>query len=198
MLVRAPPASYEDVRVADSLDSLYIHQQPVSPLLPTYYTADDNCSRWMKSLLLLLRRRSLEDGGLWSLTLGNYISTNKLVATHSSTIRGLYGRADRLVVIQSPRPLVPSRGLLIDDLCLYSLLPVSESKLSTLQLLCPAMTRQDRENLVALATAGLINWEENAGEKRHRTLPLKKMVHPGLRECFFFCVSQMCTGIWRC
>lgn len=123
---------------------------------------------------------------MWSLTLGNYISTNKLAATHSSTIRGLYGRADRLVVIQSPRPLVPSRGLLIDDLCLFSLLPVSESKLSTLQLLCPAMTRQDRENLVALATAGLINWEENAGEKRHRTLPLKKMVHPGLRE-YFFC-----------
>lgn len=91
----------------------------------------------LRDLLETLYTRSLEDGGLWSLTLGNYISTNKLAATHPSTIRGLYGRAD-------------------------SLLPVSESKLSTLQLLCPAMTRQDRENLVALATAGLINWEENA------------------------------------
>lgn len=71
-------------------------------------------------------------------------------------------------------------------MCLFSLLPVSESKLSTLQLLCPTMTRQDRMNLVALATAGLINWEGNAGEKRHRLCPPKKMVHPELRE-FFFC-----------
>uniref|UniRef100_A0A8C9Z4M0 E3 ubiquitin-protein ligase listerin n=1 Tax=Sander lucioperca TaxID=283035 RepID=A0A8C9Z4M0_SANLU len=37
------------------------------------------------------------------------------------------------------------------------LFPVSQSKLSTLQVLCPTMTQKDRETLVALATAGIIN-----------------------------------------
>lgn len=53
------------------------------------------------------------------------------------------------------------------SLCLVSLLPVSQSKLSTLQVLCPVMTMEDRETLVALATAGIINWQENGGEKTH-------------------------------
>uniref|UniRef100_A0AAQ5YDT3 E3 ubiquitin-protein ligase listerin n=1 Tax=Amphiprion ocellaris TaxID=80972 RepID=A0AAQ5YDT3_AMPOC len=48
-----------------------------------------------------------------------------------------------------------------NDLCLSSLFPVSQSKLSTLQVLCPIMTQEDRETLVALATAGLVNWQEN-------------------------------------
>uniref|UniRef100_A0A3P8U663 E3 ubiquitin-protein ligase listerin n=1 Tax=Amphiprion percula TaxID=161767 RepID=A0A3P8U663_AMPPE len=51
-----------------------------------------------------------------------------------------------------------------NDLCLSSLFPVSQSKLSTLQVLCPIMTQEDRETLVALATAGLVNWQENEGE----------------------------------
>nr|XP_040037059.1 E3 ubiquitin-protein ligase listerin [Gasterosteus aculeatus aculeatus] len=90
----------------------------------------------MKDLLETLYSRSVEGGGLWSLTLGNYIHTNKLAATHSGTLRTLYGSAD-------------------------SLFPVSHSKLSTLQVLCPTMTKEDRETLVALATAGIINWQEN-------------------------------------
>ncbi|XP_070699650.1 E3 ubiquitin-protein ligase listerin isoform X2 [Pempheris klunzingeri] len=93
----------------------------------------------MKDLLETLYSRSLEDGGLWSLTLENYIHTNNLAATHSATVRKLYGSAD-------------------------SLFPVSQSKLSTLQVLCPTMTKEDRETLVALATAGIINWQENDSE----------------------------------
>uniref|UniRef100_A0A8C4NMU6 E3 ubiquitin-protein ligase listerin n=1 Tax=Dicentrarchus labrax TaxID=13489 RepID=A0A8C4NMU6_DICLA len=42
-------------------------------------------------------------------------------------------------------------------LCLVSLFPVSQSKLSTLQVLCPTMNKEDRDTLVALATAGIIN-----------------------------------------
>ncbi|XP_035526459.1 E3 ubiquitin-protein ligase listerin [Morone saxatilis] len=90
----------------------------------------------MKRLLETLYSRSMEDGGLWSLTLENYIHTNNLAATRSATMRKLYGSAD-------------------------SLFPVSQSKLSTLQVLCPTMNKEDRDTLVALATAGIINWQEN-------------------------------------
>ncbi|XP_020495512.2 E3 ubiquitin-protein ligase listerin [Labrus bergylta] len=90
----------------------------------------------MKELLETIYLRSVECGGLWSLTLENYIQTNNLAATHTSTVRKLYGSAD-------------------------SLFPVSQSKLSTLQVLCPTMTKEDRDSLVALSTAGIINWQEN-------------------------------------
>lgn len=52
-------------------------------------------------------------------------------------------------------------------LSLLSLFPVSQSKLSTLQVLCPTMSKEDRETLVALATAGIINWQENDGKNTH-------------------------------
>ncbi|XP_017273716.1 E3 ubiquitin-protein ligase listerin [Kryptolebias marmoratus] len=90
----------------------------------------------MKPLLQILYSRSVMDGGLWSLTLENYINTNNLAITHGAALRGLYGSSD-------------------------SLFPVSQSKLSTVQVLCPVMTKEDKETLVALATAGLINWQEN-------------------------------------
>ncbi|XP_022618453.1 E3 ubiquitin-protein ligase listerin [Seriola dumerili] len=90
----------------------------------------------MKRLLETLYSMSVEDGGLWSLTLENYIHTNNLAATGSATVRKLYGSVD-------------------------SLFPVTQSKLSTLQVLCPTMTIKDRETLVALATAGIINWQED-------------------------------------
>ncbi|KAK5612984.1 hypothetical protein CRENBAI_003373 [Crenichthys baileyi] len=90
----------------------------------------------MKSLLETLYSRSVTDGGLWSLTLENYIQTNNLSATCSGAIRRLYDSAD-------------------------SLFPVSLSKLSTLQVLCPLMTKEDRETLIVLSTAGIINWQEN-------------------------------------
>ncbi|KAE8287484.1 E3 ubiquitin-protein ligase listerin [Larimichthys crocea] len=87
-------------------------------------------------LLKMLYSRSVEDGGLWSLTLENYIHSNDLAVAHGAAMRRLYGSAD-------------------------SLFPVSQSKLSTLQVLCPTMTKEDRETLVALATAGIVNWQEN-------------------------------------
>lgn len=54
-----------------------------------------------------------------------------------------------------------------NGLFLDSFLPVSKSKLSTLQVLCPAMTKEDQETLIALATAGIINWQENDSENIH-------------------------------
>ncbi|XP_030009978.1 E3 ubiquitin-protein ligase listerin isoform X2 [Sphaeramia orbicularis] len=90
----------------------------------------------MKELLQTLYTRSMENGGLWSVTLENYIQNNNLAATQSGTLRKLYNTAD-------------------------SLFPVSQSKLSTLQVLSPTMTKEDRAALVALATAGIINWQED-------------------------------------
>ncbi|XP_034034250.1 E3 ubiquitin-protein ligase listerin [Thalassophryne amazonica] len=88
-----------------------------------------------KDLLETLYTRSVDDGDLWSLTLENYIHTN-LEAPDAAILRKLYSSVD-------------------------SLFPVSQSKLSTLQVLCPSMTREDRETLIALAAAGIINWQEN-------------------------------------
>ncbi|XP_058483459.1 E3 ubiquitin-protein ligase listerin [Solea solea] len=88
------------------------------------------------SLLETLYSRSMEDGGLWSLTLENYIHTNNLAATCLAAVRQLYSAVE-------------------------SWFPVSQSKLSTLQVLCPTMTIKDRETLVTLATAAIINWQED-------------------------------------
>ena len=41
--------------------------------------------------------------------------------------------------------------------------PVSRAKLSTLQVLCPIMTREERRSVSSHATAGIINWQENDG-----------------------------------
>uniref|UniRef100_A0A3P8VKB1 E3 ubiquitin-protein ligase listerin n=1 Tax=Cynoglossus semilaevis TaxID=244447 RepID=A0A3P8VKB1_CYNSE len=90
----------------------------------------------MNSLLQILYSRSIEEGGLWSLTLENYIHTNNLANTNSAALRQLYNTEE-------------------------SWFPVSQSKLSTLQVLCPTMTTKDREILVTLATAAIINWQED-------------------------------------
>uniref|UniRef100_A0A8D3DMA9 E3 ubiquitin-protein ligase listerin n=1 Tax=Scophthalmus maximus TaxID=52904 RepID=A0A8D3DMA9_SCOMX len=79
--------------------------------------------------------RSVEDGGLWSLTLENYISTNNFTRLPPLFLK-LY-------------------------FCLISLFPATQSKLSTLQVLCPSMSKEDRQTLVALATAAIINWQED-------------------------------------
>nr|XP_061801771.1 E3 ubiquitin-protein ligase listerin-like [Nerophis lumbriciformis] len=88
-------------------------------------------------LLETLYSRSVEHGGLWALTLENYIQSHNLADTHSSSLRKLYESMDNL-------------------------LPVSPSKLSTLQVLCPTITEEELQTLVALATAGIINWEEDS------------------------------------
>lgn len=89
-------------------------------------------------------------------------------------------------------------------LCLTSLFPVSQSKLNTLQVLCPSMSNEDRESLVALATAGLVNWQEDESKNTHMN------IHTNFYKCthaYFVleevnnncaCVSQMCMGVWQC
>lgn len=93
-------------------------------------------------LLETLYSRSVELGDLWSLTLENYIQTTNLITAHSASLRKLYTTAD-------------------------SLMPASQGQLSTLQVLCPITTREDRETLVALATAGIVNWQENDNVYRY-------------------------------
>uniref|UniRef100_A0A672HLZ2 E3 ubiquitin-protein ligase listerin n=1 Tax=Salarias fasciatus TaxID=181472 RepID=A0A672HLZ2_SALFA len=63
---------------------------------------------------------------------------------------------------RSPAPLC---CCILKSVCVFlSLFPVSQSKLSTLQVLCPTMTTEDRETLVTLATAGLVNWQEDGSK----------------------------------
>lgn len=64
-------------------------------------------------------------------------------------------------------PLLTTMLNIENVLRLVSLFPVSQSNLSTLQVLCPTMTKEDRETLVALATSGIINWQENDSENTH-------------------------------
>uniref|UniRef100_A0A3P9M3P8 E3 ubiquitin-protein ligase listerin n=1 Tax=Oryzias latipes TaxID=8090 RepID=A0A3P9M3P8_ORYLA len=90
----------------------------------------------VQPLLERLYSKSLQDGGLWSLTLQNFLSTNSREGSCVAAVRRLYGSAD-------------------------SLFPVSQSTLSTLQVIVTAMTDEHRETLITLATAGLINWQEN-------------------------------------
>lgn len=48
--------------------------------------------------VVLLSSRSLTDGGLWSLTLEDYIHTNKLGAAHSANLKKLYDNVERLII----------------------------------------------------------------------------------------------------
>ncbi|XP_068188141.1 E3 ubiquitin-protein ligase listerin [Antennarius striatus] len=88
----------------------------------------------MKDLLKTLYSRSLMDGGLWSVTLENCIHTNNL-AVSCTAVRKLYCSTD-------------------------SFFPLSRSKLSTLQALCPSMTSKDRDTLVAQTTSGILNGQD--------------------------------------
>lgn len=69
--------------------------------------------------------------------------------------------------------------LIKNGLCLDSFLPLSKSKLSTLQVLCPVMNKEDRETLIALATAGIISWQENDSENTHTNT----FVHTKILTC---------------
>uniref|UniRef100_H3CX74 E3 ubiquitin-protein ligase listerin n=1 Tax=Tetraodon nigroviridis TaxID=99883 RepID=H3CX74_TETNG len=89
----------------------------------------------LEDVLETLYSRSVADGDLWSLTLGDYIHVNKLAETHSAKLRKLYSSAD-------------------------SLLSGSQSRLNTVQVLCPIMAQEDKESLAALAVNGIISWRE--------------------------------------
>lgn len=88
---------------------------------------------------------------------------------------------------------------------------MSHSKLSTLQVLCPTMTKEDRETLVALATAGIINWQENDGEFTHVNNPPYTHTHTidnkwtfwtfrPSNQCVFVCVTDVygCLAVLLC
>ncbi|XP_020778547.1 E3 ubiquitin-protein ligase listerin [Boleophthalmus pectinirostris] len=90
----------------------------------------------VKEMVATLYSRSIEEGGLWSLALENYIINENLVRNQSAVLKKLYNTAE----------------------CLF---PISDAKLSTLQVICQYMTIEDRDTLVALATAGIISWQEN-------------------------------------
>ncbi|XP_058267542.1 E3 ubiquitin-protein ligase listerin isoform X2 [Hemibagrus wyckioides] len=83
-------------------------------------------------VLETLFTRSRKEGALWSLTLANYIRNSKSVA---SRIMGLYDNVE-------------------------SFYPLSEQNVSTIQVLCPYMTTTEREALIALSIAELLNWQE--------------------------------------
>uniref|UniRef100_A0A673AQT4 E3 ubiquitin-protein ligase listerin n=1 Tax=Sphaeramia orbicularis TaxID=375764 RepID=A0A673AQT4_9TELE len=90
----------------------------------------------------------------------------------------------------------PQLGLLRrqKNVCLFfvfffSLFPVSQSKLSTLQVLSPTMTKEDRAALVALATAGIINWQEDESKTAHLTNTHIQMLNS--REDWFLFSSDL-------
>ncbi|XP_030217301.1 E3 ubiquitin-protein ligase listerin isoform X2 [Gadus morhua] len=87
-------------------------------------------------LLQTLYSRSVAEGGLWSLCLETYLQMDAVATSSIGNVRKLYGDP-------------------------ASWFPVSRAKLSTLQVLCPIMTREERRSVSSHATAGIINWQEN-------------------------------------
>lgn len=90
----------------------------------------------LKEMLQTLYSRSIEEGGLWSLALENYIQIQDIATNQNASLKKLFNTAE----------------------CLF---PISGAKLNTLQVVCKYMSMEDRDALVALATAGIISWQEN-------------------------------------
>ncbi|XP_030648417.1 E3 ubiquitin-protein ligase listerin [Chanos chanos] len=90
-------------------------------------------------ILKTLFSRSLEEGSLWSLTLACYVQTADLAA---SDIKGLYNNVE-------------------------SFFSLSEQSVGTVQALCPCLPAEDREAIVALSVAELLNWQEKEQDCIH-------------------------------
>ncbi|KAK9968251.1 hypothetical protein ABG768_002585 [Culter alburnus] len=84
------------------------------------------------TLIDTLFTRSQEEGSLWSLSLAKYMQNNKM---DPSDIKGLYGNVE-------------------------SFFPLSEHSVSTVQALCPFLDSEERESLIALCVAELLNWQD--------------------------------------
>uniref|UniRef100_A0A8B9HFL6 E3 ubiquitin-protein ligase listerin n=1 Tax=Astyanax mexicanus TaxID=7994 RepID=A0A8B9HFL6_ASTMX len=82
--------------------------------------------------LLRLKLRSREEGALWSLTLASFLQNSKPVA---SVVKSLYGNVE-------------------------SFYPLTEQSVNTVQVLCPSLATEEREALIALSIAELLNWQE--------------------------------------
>ncbi|XP_043106094.1 E3 ubiquitin-protein ligase listerin [Puntigrus tetrazona] len=76
--------------------------------------------------------RSQEEGSLWSLALAKYMQNSKMEPSH---IKNLYGNVE-------------------------SFFPLSEHSVSTVQVLCPFLASEERESLIALCVAELLNWQD--------------------------------------
>ncbi|XP_041948451.1 E3 ubiquitin-protein ligase listerin [Alosa sapidissima] len=83
-------------------------------------------------LLQTLFTRSLTEGSLWALTLCSYIQTGDVTP---ADIQSLYGNVE-------------------------SFFPLTEKSVNTLQVLCPSLSRDERESLTALSIAELLNWQD--------------------------------------
>ncbi|XP_073685432.1 E3 ubiquitin-protein ligase listerin [Garra rufa] len=91
-----------------------------------------NNSLIQTTLLDTLFTRSQEEGSLWSLALAKYMQNSNMEPSH---IKSLYGNVE----------------------CFF---PLSENSVSTLQVLCPFLASEDRESLIALCVAELLNWQD--------------------------------------
>uniref|UniRef100_A0A8C1Z7D3 E3 ubiquitin-protein ligase listerin n=1 Tax=Cyprinus carpio TaxID=7962 RepID=A0A8C1Z7D3_CYPCA len=81
---------------------------------------------------ILFNHRSQEEGSLWSLALAKYMQNSKIEPSH---IKALYGNVE-------------------------SFFPLSEHSVSTVQVLCPFLASEERESLIALCVAELLNWQD--------------------------------------
>ncbi|XP_056103772.1 E3 ubiquitin-protein ligase listerin [Rhinichthys klamathensis goyatoka] len=84
------------------------------------------------TLIDMLFTRSQEEGSLWSLSLAKYMQNSEM---DPSDIKGLYGNVE-------------------------SFFPLSEHSVSTVQALCPFLASEERESLIALCVAELLNWQD--------------------------------------
>ncbi|KAF4108188.1 E3 ubiquitin-protein ligase listerin isoform X1 [Onychostoma macrolepis] len=91
-----------------------------------------NNSLIQTTLLDTLFTRSQEEGSLWSLALAKYMQNSKMEPSH---IKALYGNVE-------------------------SFYPLSEHSVSTVQVLCPFLASEERESLIALCVAELLNWQD--------------------------------------
>uniref|UniRef100_A0A672KMD0 E3 ubiquitin-protein ligase listerin n=1 Tax=Sinocyclocheilus grahami TaxID=75366 RepID=A0A672KMD0_SINGR len=76
---------------------------------------------------------SQEEGSLWSLALAKYMQNSKMEPSH---IKALYGNVE-------------------------SFFPLSERSVSTVLVLCPFLASEERESLIALCVAELLNWQDS-------------------------------------
>ncbi|XP_016128925.1 E3 ubiquitin-protein ligase listerin isoform X2 [Sinocyclocheilus grahami] len=91
-----------------------------------------NSSLIKTTLLDTLFTRSQEEGSLWSLALAKYMQNSKMEPSH---IKALYGNVENFF-------------------------PLSENSVSTVQMLCPFLASEERESLIALCVAELLNWQD--------------------------------------
>ncbi|XP_018611051.1 E3 ubiquitin-protein ligase listerin isoform X2 [Scleropages formosus] len=82
-------------------------------------------------VLETLLERSLKEGALWALTLANYIQSAEV---SSANVQRLCGNVE-------------------------SFFPLTEASLSTVLVLCPSLPAKEKESLIALCVAALLNWQ---------------------------------------